>query len=257
MRAEKSSPQPWPKPSLEAMQTANTVFRSFHYARHNARRQEHLASLGLDLSGRTVLEVGAGVGDHTTFFLDRDCTVVSVEPVAANCELFKLAMIAHHQLGYEPASRSTLIHSDIESLDRVLNELFDVVYCYGLLYHVQNPELALETMSRRCRNLFLLETCVSFGNEESINPTTEPISPSQAFHGVGCRPTRPWLFNRLKKLFAYVYATCTQPAHEEFPLDWTAMPPPDRFTRAVFVCAREPIVNPLLLDHLPDRQTQS
>jgi hypothetical protein len=239
------------------MQTANAVFRSVHYARHNTRRQEHLASLGLQLHGRTVLEVGAGVGDHTTFFLDRNCTVVSVEPVAANCELFKLAMIARHQLGYEPASRSTLIYSDIESLDRTVNELFDIVYCYGLLYHVQNPELALETMSRRCRNLFLLETCVSFGDEEAINSTTEPASPSQAFHGVGCRPTRPWLFNRLKKLFANVYATRTQPAHEEFPLDWRATPRPGRLTRAVFVGAREPIANPLLLDHLPDRQNPS
>jgi 2-polyprenyl-3-methyl-5-hydroxy-6-metoxy-1,4-benzoquinol methylase len=173
--------------SLEAVQSANAVFRSVHYARHNARRQEHLSSLGLQLPGRTVLEAGAGVGDRTTFFLDRGCTVVSVEPVAANCELFKLAMIARYQSGYEPASRSTLIHSDIESLDRTVNELFDIVYCYALLYHVQNSELALETMARRCRHLFLLETCVSFGNEEAINPTTEPTSPSQAFHGVGRR----------------------------------------------------------------------
>ena len=253
MQTDKSS-QGWPKPSLEAMQTANSTFRTVHYLRHNSRRQEHLASLGLELRGRTVLEVGAGVGDHTTFFLDRDCSVVSVEPVAANCELFNIAMIAHRESGYEGANRSTLIHSDVESLDRILNEMFDVVYCYGLLYHVENPEAALMTMARRCKNLFLLETCVSFGNEEAINPISESKSPSQAFHGAGCRPTRPWIFNQLKQLFANVYATRTQPAHEEFPLDWTSPLPPGRLTRAVFVAAREPIVNPLLLDHLPDRQ---
>lgn len=236
---------------------ANGVFRSLHYARHNSRRQEHLASLGLELRGRTVLELGAGVGDHTTFFLDRGCSVVSVEPVAANCELFRLAMIARHQSGYLGAGRSTLIHSDAESLDASLNEMFDIVYCYGLLYHVANPDAALAAMARRCKSLLLLETCVSFGNEEAINAISEPQSPSQAFHGVGCRPTRPWIFNRLKQLFAHVYTTRTQPAHEEFPLDWTVPPPPGRLTRAVFVAARESIVNPLLLDHLSDRQDPS
>jgi hypothetical protein len=51
------------------------VFHSAHYQRHNQRRQEHLASLGLDISGATVLEVGAGIGDHTSFFLDRGCQI--------------------------------------------------------------------------------------------------------------------------------------------------------------------------------------
>jgi hypothetical protein len=72
---------------------------------------------------------------------------------------------------------------------------------------------------------------------------------------MGCRPTRPWVFNRLKRLFAHVYATKTQPAHEEFPLDWTVTPPKGVFHRAVFVASRRPLSKPLLLDHLPDRQT--
>ncbi|HUK57003.1 MAG TPA: SAM-dependent methyltransferase, partial [Nitrospiria bacterium] len=38
-------------------------FLSYHYQRHNQRRQEHLASLGLNIQGATVLEAGAGIGD--------------------------------------------------------------------------------------------------------------------------------------------------------------------------------------------------
>jgi len=53
------------------------AFLSYHYQRHNQRRLEHLASLGLDIAGCTVLEVGAGIGDHTSFFLDRGCEVVT------------------------------------------------------------------------------------------------------------------------------------------------------------------------------------
>ena len=64
----------------KADREAEKSFRGGHYQRHNARRQEHLASLQLDLAGKRVLEVGAGIGDHTTFFLDRECTVVATEP---------------------------------------------------------------------------------------------------------------------------------------------------------------------------------
>ena len=76
----------------------------------------------------------------------------------------------------------------------------------------------------------------------------------QAFHGTGCRPTRLWLFNRLKAAFAHVYVPRTQPAHAEFPSDWTAAAPADRMTRAVFVASRAPLALPTLLDHLPDHQ---
>ena len=56
-----------------------TNFANTHYQRHNRRRQEHLATLGLPIEGRSVLEVGAGVGDHTEFFLDRGCAVTCTD----------------------------------------------------------------------------------------------------------------------------------------------------------------------------------
>ena len=48
--------------SPEALANALATFRNPHYQRHNRRRQEHLASLDLDLRGKTVLELGAGLG---------------------------------------------------------------------------------------------------------------------------------------------------------------------------------------------------
>jgi 16S rRNA A1518/A1519 N6-dimethyltransferase RsmA/KsgA/DIM1 with predicted DNA glycosylase/AP lyase activity len=62
------------------------AFRIGYYQRFNARRLEHLATLGLDLWDKTVLEVGAGVGDLTSFFLDRGCKVTSVEARAENIQ---------------------------------------------------------------------------------------------------------------------------------------------------------------------------
>ena len=59
---------------------SESAFRNFQYLRMNARRLEHLASLGLPIAGREVLEVGAGIGDLTSFFLDRGCSVTAIEP---------------------------------------------------------------------------------------------------------------------------------------------------------------------------------
>lgn len=104
----------------------------------------------------------------------------------------------------------------------------------------------------------LLETCVSRGADEALNPEAEPAEdPTQAFHGMGCRPTRAWVLSRLRDLFPFVYIPATQPAHREFPLDWTDRGgDPRKLTRAVFVASRENLDNPILLDRLPDHQTR-
>jgi len=236
---------------------ADATFHNVGYTRHNARRQEHLATLGLELHGRTVLEVGAGVGDHTTFFLDRACSVLSIEARQENCQVFINSMNQQRAglSGYLAADRVRLIRGDVLSVDRQLTESFDVVYCYGLLYHVGEPQAVLEAMARRCRDLLLLETCVSYGSEEAINPVREPSGElSQAFDGRGCRPTRPWVLSQLKRLFEYAYVPRTQPAHEEFPLDWATPPMNVPLTRAVFVASRRALSNPVFLTSLPERQ---
>jgi ubiquinone/menaquinone biosynthesis C-methylase UbiE len=234
------------------LQRAYASFRSLHYLRHNQRRQEHLATLGLDLRNQTVLEVGAGIGDHTTFFLDQGCKVVSLEARLENCQFFAESFKSS---GYRSEMDLELIRSDVEHMAEHVTGQFDVVYCYGLLYHLKDPVSALKLMAERCRKLFLLETCVSFSAEEAVNPVTEPKEKSsQSYHGQGCRPTRPWVFKELKTLFAHVYVPRTQPAHEEFPTTWQGVPPPNLRTRAVFVASRAALDNRSLLDCLPDTQ---
>jgi SAM-dependent methyltransferase len=244
-------------PASKAVETARLYFGGSLYQRHNHRRQEHLASLRLDLIGKSVLEIGAGVGDHTFFFLDRDCSVVSLEARRENCLLFAETMRAVLAAGYGKASRSKLVQGDVESLNGAIHESFDIVYCYGLLYHLEDPAAALSAMAAHCLDLLLLESCVSFGDHEAVNKISEPRSdPTQSFRGGGCRPTRTWIMNKLKALFAHVYVPRTQPAHEEFPLDWTGEQPSNRLTRAIFVASRREIVNEQLVDFLPERYTR-
>ena len=232
------------------------VFNNLGYLRQNQRRQEHLASLGLDLHRRTVLELGAGVGHHTTFFVDRGCLVTSVEPRPENCQVFQSAFQRAGYVSLPQGRGPALIQCSVEDLDKVLTERFEVVYNYGLLYHTSDPLLVLTLSAKWCSDLLLLETVVSYGSEEAVNPTAEEgIAPSQAVSGMGCRPTRPWIFRRLGELFEHVYCPTTQPAHENFPTDWVARTGRGSVQRAVFVASRRKLSSPMLLDHLPDQQT--
>jgi ubiquinone/menaquinone biosynthesis C-methylase UbiE len=219
------------------------VFQSDEYLRHNQRRLEHLASLGLDLLGKTVLELGAGIGDHTSFFLDRSCEVVAAEGRPQNFEILRARY---------PDIET--IQLDLETPDLKINQQFDIVYCYGLLYHLQTPAQAIEFMARSCQKMLLLETCVSFGEEEAINLCKEVVdNPSQAISGNGCRPTRKWVYNQLKQHFEFLYMPITQPNHEQFPIDWT-LSSSETLVRSVFIASRQELNNLLLLEDIPLKQ---
>ena len=221
-----------------------SAFHSEEYLRHNARRLEHLASLGLPLAGRSVLEVGAGIGDHTSFFLDRGCRVTSSDGRPEN-----VALLAKRY----PALTVRLL--DLDDPDQAFTDRVEVVYCYGTLYHLRRPAEALEYLAARCSSHLLLETCVSVGDDERLELVEEPQhNPSQATSGMGCRPTRLWVHRRLGELFPFVYMPLTQPAHPEFPLDWAAGPAVGTLTRAVYVATRDPLDNPLLSTTIPQQQ---
>lgn len=220
------------------------AFLSYHYQRHNQRRLEHLASLGLNIAGSTVLEVGAGIGDHTHFFIDRGCQIVASDARHENLKILRSR--------YPDVK---VLHIDLDNPPKIFNDLFDIIYCYGVLYHLQHPTEALEFMSRCCRKMLLLETCVSFGDKDSLNPCNEDLrNPTQSISGMGCRPTRKWVYNQLKRHFDFVYLPITQPHHEEFPVDWTLPPSKKTLARAVFIASRQQIINRFLVEEIPIKQ---
>jgi len=221
------------------------TFRSDFYQRHNSRRLEHLAGLRLPVAGKSVLEVGAGIGDHSHYYIDRGCPTTITDVREEHVQSLRRRY---------PDQR--VLSLDLDHPTEIAGSPFDVIHCYGVLYHVTDPGQALEYLARSCREMLLLETCVSFGSDLGIHPVVERAAlPIAAHSGRGCRPTRPWLFDTLHRLFAHVYVPRTQPAHPEFPLDWTA---PNEHKaphqRAVFIAARAPIDNELLSTSLEMQQ---
>jgi SAM-dependent methyltransferase len=223
--------------------------KEFHnppYLRHNARRLEHLASLRIPVSGLSVLELGAGIGDHSHYYLDRGCQVTITEARKENLSLLRRLY-----------PKADIRHLDMENPNLDSDARFDLVHCYGLLYHLSNPQQAIDFIARHCAKLLFLETCVTIGDAVATNPVREDRHLiTQALSGTGCRPTRAWVFRALKDRFEHVYVPRTQPNHEEFAIDWSAPDQRGVISRAVFTCSREPLRNEMLSAELLDKQTR-
>lgn len=228
---------------------AASHFVSERYQRLDQRRLEHLASLELELSGKSVLELGAGIGNHTQFFVDRNCRVTTTDGRLSNVKILRQR--------YENLD---VRHFDLDRSGAKLSGTFDVVYCYGTLYHLERPAGALALLSQHCSEKLLLETCVSFGDRPELNPCAEKsYVPDQALRGKGCRPTRSWIWHALAQLFEHVYVPVAQPWHEQFPVEWNEHQISEPPARAIFVASRKSLQNRSLVAvrdprELPTRQ---
>jgi SAM-dependent methyltransferase len=211
----------------------------------NEARMSHLASLNLPIEGKSVLEVGAGIGLLTGFFEERGCKVLSTDARPEN--------VAEIKKRHPNRQVATLDLEQPEAIGALGK--FDIVFCYGTLYHLATPETALEALSK-VSDMILLETSLSPGEDEASPTVAEPLFMNQANSGVGSRPTKAWVLGRLKKFWGHGYISLTQPSHPDFPMDW-AMPSNRENTRAIFVGSRAPLANPLLTPSIPIRHRPS
>lgn len=223
-------------------------FRNDEYIRLNSRRLEHLASLNLDLFNQTVLEVGAGIGDLSSFFLDRGCkmTITDGRPMNVAVLRDRFSLQSVRVLDMDDA---TVLRGQSP-----FPELFDIVFCYGLLYHLRHVEDALMFLQQQVRGFLLLETAVDFDrpNRPAHSGEREDSSnPTRALHG-WIRPFgHKWLFGKLNSLFPHVYVAQRQPNHGTFPVDWTAAPHPG--SRVILIASKIALNNPNLHEGLLDR----
>ncbi|MEM6491864.1 MAG: class I SAM-dependent methyltransferase, partial [Pseudomonadota bacterium] len=137
------------RPTTLDAATVHMAFGNIAYLVMDQRRLEHLATLNLPIRGRAVLELGAGAGGLTSFFINRDCEVTAVEPRAAS-----LAVLADRF----PSVRA--IELDVESDVVATLPKSDIVFAYGLLYHLAEPAAALKSFAALTDGMLLLETRV-------------------------------------------------------------------------------------------------
>lgn len=220
-------------------------FFSTPYQVHNHARLTHLDSLGLPLANRRVLELGSGPGDHTGFYVQRGCAIVSVD-ARQDC----LDVLKERYPGVQIEACDLNDPAALLSLGS-----FDVIHCYGVLYHLEKPSELIRFMGEACSGLAIVETCVRADHTEPAGTVDEPIEDfTQSSTGRGNRPARAWVLEALGRSFPFVYQTRTQPNHPEFPVDWRDLTYAPPLTRAVFVASRQALDLPSLSPNLLDVQ---
>ena len=231
---------------LTAERTAVTakgaaVFDDAAYQEINRARLAHLDSLQLALAGKTLLDVGAGVGDLTGFFVDKGCAVTCAEGRRENVEVIRqrFPQVAAHVVNVETDPLTTLGR-------------FQVVFGYGLLYHLESPVAALRNMASVCDELMVLETMICDYDAPVVRLVDETFQFSQALDGMGCRPSPSFIALALLRVgFPHVYAPKQPPQHPHFQIQWRnnlewrrdGLP-----LRGIFIASRTPLnANPNLV----------
>jgi SAM-dependent methyltransferase len=209
-------------------------------ARINAARLAHVAGLGLPIDGRTVLDVGGGPGHLAQFFLERGCEVVSSDGRAENIQ-------RAHELypGLDARQLDVEDAAAVASLGR-----FDIVFCFGLLYHLENPILALRNLAAATDDLLLIETMVCDSSKPVVLLDDETLSWNQGLRGLGCRPSPAWVAMALDRIgLHHVYAPTEVPDFPDYVFDWRddlAWQRDGHPLRCTFVASRRPLESSML-----------
>jgi hypothetical protein len=189
------------------------VFDNLQTRKLTERTQEHLSTLEhvLHISNSSVLELGAGIGEHTEWLLSRGCSVLASDARMANVRFLQ------RWLGKCPWRRDE-IHEprnvaktatavlDLENLPDHFHD-FDMIYASGILYHVSNPQRVLEWGSRHTKSTLILSTCVALQNTHvpvmyGYDEDTGALNQATVS---GSRPTLAWIIMTLKQNFEAVY----------------------------------------------------
>jgi tRNA (mo5U34)-methyltransferase len=125
---------------------------------HNVEWLLDAAGVDRDLSGASVLDVGTSNGG-AAFLAERRGAdrIVAVDILPPTW--FGFDRIAAH-LG----SRVQFVRATVYDLPRILTERFDIVFFFGVLYHLRHPLLALDALRRVAGSRVFLESVVADAN---------------------------------------------------------------------------------------------
>jgi tRNA (mo5U34)-methyltransferase len=135
-----------------------------------------------DMTGLRVLDIGAWDGYWTFEALKRGASqVVAIDdfsdflgrPEAIGRRSWDSFDICRDAFGYGP-DRCERVEMSVYEINEERLGMFDFVFCFGVLYHLRHPLLALDFMSGVCRGEIYIETA-----------TCEDFSPYKGAVGIG------------------------------------------------------------------------
>ncbi|MED4585441.1 class I SAM-dependent methyltransferase [Brevibacillus choshinensis] len=217
------------------------VFDSPGYLDITKARLDHLASMNIPLFGKSVIDVGCGTGRLTEFLIGQGANVFGVDGREDNIQQMHL---------FYPDVKAEAV--DLETDDLLNYGPFDIVFCYGILYHLSDPLHFIRNAEKLCSDMILIETCVTDALEPLCKIEIEDgTNNSQSIHHAGSRPSPAYVIFCLKKAgFPFIYTPLEKPAHPEFlyekQYNYTSYKN-GRHIREIFIASRNPMNNDRLV----------
>jgi SAM-dependent methyltransferase len=190
--------------------SAPRVFDLQHYDLLNRARgdvvSQLIAELKPKLNLQTAIDVGCGLGYFSGFLKSHGLDVMGVDGRYQNVEEARRRNpgIRFHQYNAE---------------DQSLTELgkFDLVFCFGLLYHLENPFLAIRNLLTITGRILLIESVIFPGEEPIMGLIDESEHEDQGLNHVAFYPSEACLIKILYRVgLPCVYSLAQQPNHPEY-----------------------------------------
>ena len=185
-------------------------FDQHHYQRLIRAREEAIRNvlrrLRPALGLKTALDCGAGVGFFSRTLADCGLNVLGFDGRAENVAE---ARKRFPDIAFEQA--------DLEDRSIVALGKFDLVLCFGLLYHLENPLLAVRHLRSLTEKCLLLESMCVPDDKPSMLLREEPSESDQSLTEVACYPSEDSLIKMLYHAgFSFVYRLAPLPRHDDF-----------------------------------------
>ena len=181
-----------------------------------------IPALGLN----TALDAGAGFGFFSQTLADCGLSVRGFDGRTEN------VAEARKRFSHIPFEQANLEEHSVLRLGE-----FDLLLCFGLLYHLENPLLAVRHLRSLTEKCLLLESMCVPENKPSMLLREEPSECDQGLTDVACYPSEDSLIKMLYRAgFNFVYRLAPLPKQDDF---WETFE--HRRKRTVLVASSIPI----------------
>jgi SAM-dependent methyltransferase len=154
----------------------------------------------------TALDLGCGVGYFSATLRELGFQVTGVDARAENIEE---ASSRHPGIDFRVV--------DAEDPSLLLLGTFDLVVCFGLLYHLENPLRAMRNLRAVTGKILLLESMVVPEEEPFLLLLDEPAGEDQSLRSVSCYPSEGAIIKMgYRAGFPHVFRFRELPDHEDF-----------------------------------------
>jgi SAM-dependent methyltransferase len=154
----------------------------------------------------SALDVGCGVGEFSGFLSEIGFRVVAVDGRVDNVAE---GQRRHPQVEFLSANAEDLSAVDIGT--------FDMVLCFGLLYHLENPFRAIRNLHALTKSVLIVESMCAPNTEPSMELLDEFVTENQGLTYVAFYPSESCLVKMLYRSgFPFVYGLAKPLEHDLF-----------------------------------------